>query len=63
MNPTSNIPIRNADVPIGINPPPVTRHSGSAANPPSKIPNPVQVGPPKMSMCGTDPAYVKVWNS
>jgi hypothetical protein len=57
MNPTSNIPIRNADVPIGINPPPVTRHSGSAANPPSKLQKLDQVGYQNMSMCGTDPVY------
>jgi hypothetical protein len=56
MNPPSKIPIRNADVLVGINLPPVTRHCGSAANPPSKIPNPDQVASPKMSMCGTDPA-------
>jgi hypothetical protein len=31
----------------------VTRHSGSAANPPFKILNPNQVASPKMSMCGT----------
>ncbi len=29
----------------------------SELNPPSKIPNPDQVGSPKMSLCGTDPAY------
>ena len=49
----SNIPIRNADVPIGINPTPVTRYSQQRLRRQSTIQNP----PPRPSCL---PKYVNV---